>query len=105
MILFVHDAPELGNDQTEAGYACSWVISPSRVLRELPSLRDPDSTRGCDWTEVSLSPQVVIAQADAICFYKGDIVARLTGHGASFKHAHVLPIPTGKYLMNVYSFF
>ena len=52
---FVHDTPDPGNDQATAGKAVSRVSCPSVGLTEPPSLRDPASLQGCDWTGVSLS--------------------------------------------------
>lgn len=67
---FVHDTPDPGNDQATAGKAVSRVSDPSVVLTEPPSLRDPASLQGCDWTGVSLSSLWVMAKSRAARYFE-----------------------------------
>ena len=89
---FVHDTPDPGNDQATAGKAVSRVSCPSVVLTEPPSLRDPASLQGCDWTGVSLSSSVIIAHCSChLPFETRHSRSLRRGHGASF---HMLTVFT-----------
>ena len=100
---FVHDTPDPGNDQATAGKAVSRVSDPSVVLTEPPSLRDPASLQGCDWTGVSLSSSVIIAHCSChLPFETRHSRSLRRGHGASFHMLTGFHSPKRKYLMNVY---
>ena len=95
--------PRSGKRSGDSGQSCLTGIYPSVVLTEPPSLRDPASLQGCDWTGVSLSSSVIIAHCSChLPFETRHSRSLRRGHGASFHMLTGFHSPKRKYLMNEY---